>query len=86
MEQRLRLVQGVQPRTEKRTSERRSLAVPGQIVWKDARGSEYAQHWVAHDANALASDATTPERARSVDDLLVAVAGLGIPNQNVAMA
>lgn len=58
----------------------------GPIVWKDARGREYAQHWVAHDANALASDVTTPERARSVDDLLVAVAGLGIPNQNVAMA
>lgn len=40
MEQRLRLVQGGhQPRSEKRTSERRSLAVPGQIVWKDARGN-----------------------------------------------
>jgi hypothetical protein len=40
MEQRLRLVQGgQQPRNEKRTSERRSLAVPGQIVWKDARGN-----------------------------------------------
>lgn len=40
MEQRLRLVQGgQQPRSEKRTSERRSLAVPGQIVWKDARGN-----------------------------------------------
>ena len=55
-------------------------------MWKDARGREYAQRWVAHDADALASDITTPERARSVDDLLVAVAGLGIPNQNVAMA
>jgi len=41
MEQRLRLVQGGQqpPRSDKRTSERRSLAVPGQIVWKDARGN-----------------------------------------------
>ena len=41
MEQRLRLVQGGhQPRTEeKRSSERRGLAVPGQIVWKDARGN-----------------------------------------------
>ena len=35
---------------------------------------------------ALASDVTKPERARSVDDLLQAVAGLGIPNQNVTMA
>ena len=58
----------------------------GPIVWKDARGREYAQRWVAHDANALASDITKPERARSVDDLLAAVAGLGIPNQNVTMA
>jgi hypothetical protein len=40
MEQRLRLVQGGhQPRSDKRQSERRNLAVPGQIVWKDARGN-----------------------------------------------
>jgi len=40
MEQRLRLVQGGhQPRHEKRSSERRSVAVPGQIVWKDAKGN-----------------------------------------------
>jgi uncharacterized protein (UPF0248 family) len=39
MEQRLRLVQGGQPRSEKRTSERRLVSVPGQIVWKDARGN-----------------------------------------------
>jgi penicillin amidase len=58
----------------------------GPIVSKDARGREYAQRWVAHDAQNLASDTTRPERARSVDDLLQAVAGLGIPNQNVTMA
>ena len=57
----------------------------GPIVWKDARGREYAQHWVAHDATTLASDITKPERTRSVDDLLAAIAGLGIPNQNVTM-
>jgi hypothetical protein len=40
MEQRLRLVQGGhQSRSDKRASERRSLAVAGQIVWKDARGN-----------------------------------------------
>ena len=40
MEQRLRLVQGgQQSRSEKRTSERRPLAIPGQIVWKDAKGN-----------------------------------------------
>ena len=39
MEQRLRLVQGGQPRTDKRAAERRRLEVPGQIVWKDARGT-----------------------------------------------
>jgi penicillin G amidase len=58
----------------------------GPVVWKDARGREYAQRWVAHDAQALASDITLPERARTVDDSLQAVAGLGIPNQNVTMA
>ena len=58
----------------------------GPIVWKDARGREYAQRWVAHDAQLLASDTTRPERARSVDELLSAIAGLGIPNQNVTMA
>ena len=39
MEQRLRLVQGSQTRAEKRSSDRRPVAVPGQIVWKDARGN-----------------------------------------------
>ena len=40
MEQRFRLVQGGHHvRSEKRSSERRSVAVPGQIVWKDARGN-----------------------------------------------
>jgi hypothetical protein len=39
MEQRLRLVQGGQGRSEKRASERRCIEVPGQIVWKDARGT-----------------------------------------------
>jgi hypothetical protein len=38
MEQKLRLVQGVNGRVEKRSSERRRLQVPGQIVWKDGRG------------------------------------------------
>jgi len=58
----------------------------GPIVWKDARGREYAQRWIAHDAQALASDVTKPERAQTVDDLIAAVSGLGIPNQNVTMA
>ena len=40
MEQRFRLVQGGhQARSEKRLSERRRVAVSGQIVWKDARGN-----------------------------------------------
>jgi penicillin amidase len=58
----------------------------GPIVWKDARGREYAQKWIAHDAKALASDTTRPERATTVDDLINSIAGLGIPNQNVTMA
>jgi hypothetical protein len=51
MEQRLRLVQGSQPRTEKRTSERRPLAVPGQIVWKDARGNTKLASVVTRDVS-----------------------------------
>jgi hypothetical protein len=39
MEQRLRLVQGGQGRADNRRAERRRLAVPGQIVWKDDRGT-----------------------------------------------
>ena len=52
MEQRLRLVQGGhQPRSEKRTSERRPLAVPGQIVWKDARGNTRLSEVVTRDVS-----------------------------------
>lgn len=58
----------------------------GPVVWKDARGREYAQRWIAHDATALAADTTGPERAKTVDEMISAIAGLGIPNQNVAMA
>jgi hypothetical protein len=39
MEQRLRLVQGSHNRSDKRTAERLAISVPGQIVWKDARGT-----------------------------------------------
>lgn len=58
----------------------------GPVVWKDSAGREYAQRWVAHDPDVLSSDLTRPERTRTVDEALVAVAGLGIPNQNVAIA
>ena len=40
MEQRLRLVQGGHHRSDnKRQSERLAIEVPGQIVWKDAKGT-----------------------------------------------
>jgi hypothetical protein len=39
MEQRLRLVQGVQSYSRKRAAERHRIAVPGQIVWRDAKGT-----------------------------------------------
>ena len=40
MEQRLRLVQGTtHHRSDKRTADRQAISVPGQIVWKDARGT-----------------------------------------------
>ena len=51
MEQRLRLVQGGQPRSEKRTSERRAVAIPGQIVWKDARGNTKLASVVTRDVS-----------------------------------
>ena len=52
MEQRLLLVQGGhQPRSEKRTSERRRLAVAGQIVWKDARGNTKLTEVVTRDVS-----------------------------------
>src|SRR5215471_20421855 len=55
MEQRLRLVQGgqqqPQSRSEKRTSERRHLEVPGQIVWKDARGNTRLTSVVTRDVS-----------------------------------
>lgn len=52
MEQRLRLVQGgQQPRSEKRTSERRHVQVPGQIVWRDARGNTKLASVVTRDVS-----------------------------------
>ena len=52
MEQRLRLVQGGQQlREDKRTSERRPLAVPGQIVWKDAKGTTRMASVVTRDVS-----------------------------------
>ncbi|HXW04905.1 MAG TPA: hypothetical protein VD833_06725 [Vicinamibacterales bacterium] len=51
MEQRLRLVQGGQARNEKRIGERRRLTVPGQIVWKDARGTTRMAPVVTRDVS-----------------------------------
>jgi hypothetical protein len=51
MEQRLRLVQGGQARSEKRSAERRPLEVPGQIVWKDVRGTTRIATVVTRDVS-----------------------------------
>ena len=52
MEQRLRLVQGgYQQRSDKRISERTRIAVPGQIVWKDARGNTRMSSVVTRDVS-----------------------------------
>ena len=52
MEQRLRLVQGGHhARSDKRSCERRRLAVPGQIVWKDARGNTKLTSVVTRDVS-----------------------------------
>lgn len=50
MEQRLRLVQGGS-RYEKRTEDRLRIAVPGQILWKDAKGSTRMASVVTRDVS-----------------------------------
>lgn len=50
MEQRLRLVQGG-GRYEKRTGDRHHVAVAGQIVWKDARGTTRMASVVTRDVS-----------------------------------
>ena len=49
MEQRLRLVQGTHARPEKRGAERLPVTMPGQIVWKDARGTTRMASVVTRD-------------------------------------
>jgi hypothetical protein len=51
MEQRLRLVQGGS-RYEKRTEDRLRVEVPGQILWKDARGNTRMASVVTRDVSA----------------------------------
>lgn len=52
MEHRLRLVHGPLPaRGDQRATERRPLAVPGQIVWKDARGTTRTASVVTRDVS-----------------------------------
>jgi hypothetical protein len=51
MEQRFRLVQGGQPRVERRASDRRRIAVPGQIVWKDCKGTTRIASVVTRDVS-----------------------------------
>src|SRR3954469_21601013 len=52
MEQRLRLVQGTSiNRCESRAAERRPLAVPGQIVWRDAKGTTRMASVVTRDVS-----------------------------------
>lgn len=50
MEQRLRLVQGG-GRYEKRDGDRHRVSVPGQIVWKDARGTTRMASVVTRDVS-----------------------------------
>ena len=51
MEQRLRLVPASPVRSEKRTADRRRIAVPGQIVWKDAKGTTRMAAVVTRDVS-----------------------------------
>ena len=50
MEQRLRLVQG--SRYEKRSEDRHPIEVPGQILWKDAKGNTRVAPVVTRDVSA----------------------------------
>lgn len=63
-------------------TERVRWTIWGPIVRRDQRGRELAQRWVAHDAEVLAGDVTAPERAHTIDEVLTAASGLGIPAQN----
>lgn len=51
MEQRLRLVQSMHQPRDNRTSERRPVAVPGQIVWKDTKGTTRLASVVTRDVS-----------------------------------
>jgi hypothetical protein len=51
MEQRLRLVQGGGRAYEKRGADRLRISVPGQIVWKDARGATRLASVVTRDVS-----------------------------------
>ena len=54
MEKRLRLVQGTNiERYENRVAERRQVSVPGQIVWKDAKGTTRMASVVTRDVSEL---------------------------------
>ncbi len=49
MEQRLRLVQASVDRTDRRGTDRQPIAVPGQILWKDAKGTTRMAEVVTRD-------------------------------------
>ena len=54
MEKKLRLVQGTNiERYENRVAERRQVSVPGQIVWKDAKGTTRMASVVTRDVSEL---------------------------------
>ena len=72
MEKRLRLVQGTNiDRFENRLTERRPVSVPGQIVWKDGKGTTRMASVVTRDVSELgvsveclqgARDSALPDR------------------------
>jgi hypothetical protein len=49
----LRLVPSASPRREQRLRERRALRVPGQLVWKDARGTTRLARILTRDVSDL---------------------------------
>jgi len=58
----------------------------GPVIGRDHRGRPLVLRWVAHDAAAVNLDLWRLEKARSVDEAVIAAAGVGIPAQNFVVA
>jgi penicillin amidase len=58
----------------------------GPVVGRDHRGQRQALRWVAHDPDAVNLRIMQLEKARKLEDALVAANGAGTPGQNLMVA